>query len=244
MTGLRIAPQIGVLGRRMQRLKRSVRADEFRPELARHTKRVLDDCVKATPVRNEALITRAQVKQYEHRINYIPSVHTLSDPSLIVNDQGQPWVYMGGKWYLATNNMPPQVYGAYQQLNAERNRRIQTTQSDFVAQRKQARFLYQRSWWQVGQSLGLVVSVAAAVIASHTRRKPAKEPPKSYGQWRGGTKVLSVVIFNRFLDIVTKYWPSGNGKQILAQSNAKNLPRLRKECADKVKREISAARRS
>lgn len=242
MTGLRIAPQLGVLSRRLGKLKASTRASDFRPELERFTKRTLDDCVKATPVRNEALIQRAQVKQYHNRVNYIPSFHTLEDPTLIVNEQGQHWVFSNGKWYNAEWKLPSDVFADYSQLSEERDRRMQTVQSDFINERKQARFLYQRSWWQVGQSLGLAVAVVAGVISSHTRK--AKEPPRAYGQWRGGGKVLSAAIFNTFLDVVTKYWPKGNGKQILAQATAKNRARFIKECEDKTKRAISAARRS
>lgn len=242
MTGLR-TPGLGILQRRVGKLKENLRADNFRPELKRFAERTLKDAIAATPVRSEALITRAQVKQYEHRINYIPSFHTLENPSLIVREDGYEWIYKDDKWYRSDWRLPAPVFAAYSMLSQERNRRMQTAQSDFVERRKQARFLYQRSWWQVAQSLGLAISVAAAIVSSHTRKKPAKEPNKAYGQWRGGVKTLSVVIFNTFLDVRTKYW-KGNGKQILAQATAKNRARFLKECEDKVKREISAARRA
>lgn len=241
MTGLRIAPQLGVLGKRLERLKRTMSASEFKPELATYAKRTLEDCVRTTPVRSEAIITKAQATQYDHRVNYIPSVHTLHNPTLIVNDTGEHWIYVNEKWYNGEWHLPDEVYAAYQELLIERERRMQTSRSEFINERKQARFLYRRSWYQVAQSLGLALSVGAAIINSRTRKKPPKEPPKAYGQWRGGAKVLSVVIRNVFLDIRTKYW-NGNGKQILAQAQAKNRAAFIKACSDKAKREISAAR--
>jgi hypothetical protein len=243
MTGLRLDTAIGTISKRLATLRGKLSASSFKPELERFTARTLSDCIAATPVRNEALITRNQQQQYRNRINYIPSVHTLENPSLIVNEQGESWVFVDDKWYNSEWRLPARVFAAFSELNEERNRRIQTTQAQFINERKQARFLYQRSWWQVAQSLGLTISVAAAVVASHTRRKPAKEPMKAYGQWRGGGRVLSVVIVNKFLDAVGKYW-KGNGKAILAQATARNRARFLKECEDKVKREISAARQS
>jgi len=243
MTGFRLAPQLGVIGKRLGKLKESTRADSFKPEMQRYVTATLRDCVTTTPVRNESLIARNQARQYRNRINYIPSFHTLENPSLIVNENGQEFIYYNDKWYRGDWRMPPEVFAAYSMLMEERNRRMQTAQSDFVNERKQARFLYRKSWYQIGQSLGLSIAAPGEVTASHSRKQPAKEPPKAYGQWRGGYRVLSVAIFNPFLDKKTAYW-NGNGKQILAQAQAKNRPRFLKECQDKVKREISAARRS
>ncbi len=162
---------------------------------------------------------------------------------LIVNEGWEEeWVFYAGRWYKSSWHLPDEVFAAYQELATERQRRLATAADDFVDMRAQARFLYQRSWAQVMQSLGLSFSVAAAILTSHTRRNPAKEPPRGYGQWRGGKDVLSIVIVNTFLDIKGKYW-QGNGKAILAQATAKNKARFFKECGDKVKREISAARR-
>ena len=243
MTGLRIDTAVATIKKRLAKVGTSMQASNFRPELDRFTKRTLEDCIRTTPVRNEAQITRAQIKQYHNRINYIPSVHELANPSLIINDKGEEWIYFDAKWYKSEWHLPSPVFAAYSELSIERNRRMQTIQAQFVEERKQARFLYQRSWYQVAQSLGLAISVAAAIIASHTRKKPAKEPPRASGQWRGGGRVLSVLIQNPFLDELGKYW-KGNGKQILAQATAKNRPQFHKECQDKIKREIAAARRS
>lgn len=245
MTGLRLDTAVGTLRKRLAKLQTSTSASSFRPELEKFAKNTLNDCIIATPVRSETLIAKAQHIQYEHRINFIPSYHDLLDPSLRVNSTtGEAWIYCNAKWYNASWRLPDEVFSAFADLNQERERRLGTIESDFIEQRKQARFLYQRSWWQVGQSLGLALSVGAANTASHTRRKPPKTPPAAYGQWRGGKTVLSVVIVNKFLDVVTAYWPSGNGKQILAQATAKNRPAFYKSVEDKVKREISAARRT
>lgn len=241
MTGLRLDTVTGVLGKRIAALKQSTQASNFRPELERHVSRVLTDCIASTPARPEAKITAAQHNQYRSRINAIPSVHTLTDPALRVNDVGEEWIYNAGKWYRSDWHLPDEVFAAYQALAEERARRMATVESEFISNRLQARWLYQRSWWQVAKSLGIALGVAAQIIASHTRRKPAKEPPKGYGQWRGGKSVLSVTIRNPFLDTAGRYW-NGNGQQILAQATAKNLPRFQKEVNDKIKRDISAAR--
>lgn len=243
MTGLRLDTAIGKLQKRLSKLKESVRADAFRPELKLFAERTLTDCIRTTPIRDESKIQRAQEIQYKHRINYIPSVHELADPSLIVNDQGQEWIFYSGKWYNAEWKLSADVFAAYEELNQERERRLETSQSEFIEERKQARFLYQKSWFQVAQSLGISIPVGSQIIISHSRHEPKKEPPKGYGQWRGGHQVLSIVVFNPFLDEETRYW-IGNGKQILAQAVAKNRARFYKDVEDKTKRMISAARQS
>lgn len=240
-TGLRLDSVTGTLGRRIAALRGKLTANSFRPELERFTIRTLQDCIAATPARSEGKITTAQRRQYRNRINAIPSVHELTDPALRVNDMGEEWVYSSGKWYNAVWHLPEDVWAAYQMLSEERMQRMATLESEFIANRVQARWLYKRSWYQVALSLGLSIAASAQIVASRTRRKPAVAPPKAYGQWRGGKSVLSVVIRNPFLEEKGKYNP-GNGDQILARATAKNLPRFQKECNDKVKREISAAR--
>lgn len=234
---------VSQIKRRLDKLKGAMTAQNFKPELERFAARTLATCIESTPVRELALIERNQRKQYERRINYIPSYHTLEDPSLIVNERDEEWIYAYGKWYNAEWKLRDEIWAAYMQLSQERERRMRTAQSDFVTNRAQARWLYRKSWWQVVQSLGLALSVAAAIIDSRSRKKPAKEPHKAYGQWRGGKTALSVVIINPFLDIATKYW-KGNGKNILAQSVAKHRARFQKECNDKIKRAISNARQT
>lgn len=243
MGGLRLDTAIAKIQKRLGKLKESTRADAFRPELQQFAQRTLEDCIRTTPVRDEAKIQRAQEIQYKHRINYIPSVHELADPSLIVNDQGQAWIFYAGKWYNAEWRLPAEVFVAYEELNQERERRLETSQSDFIEGRKQARFLYQKSWFQVAQSLGISVPAGSQILISHSRHEPKKEPPRGYGQWRGGQQVLSIAVYNPFLDIETRYW-IGNGKQILAQATAKNRARFYKDVEDKTKRMISAARQS
>lgn len=243
MTGLRMDTAIGTIRRRLEKVKTNLSAASFRPELERFAARTLATCIETTPVRSLALIEANQRKQYEHRINYIPSFHTLEDPSLIVNDQGEEWVYCFGKWHNAEWRLRDEVWSAYQMLAQERARRMQTLERNFIDGRSQARFLYRKTWWQVAESLGIALKVAAAIIDSRTRKKPAKEPHKAWGQWRGGKTVISVVIINPFLDIAGKYW-KGNGKQILASAISKHRARFYKECEDKVKREISAVRQA
>lgn len=240
-TRLRVDTITGTLRKRLDRLGRTLQANEFRPELQRYTTRVLNDCIAQTPARSEAKIVTAQRKQYRNRINAIPTVHELTDPALRVNEMGEEWIYSSGKWYNAIWRLPDEVWADYSMLSDERNRRMATLESEFIEKRKQARWLYKRSWYQVAVSLGLSITAAAQIISSHTRRKPAVAPPKAYGQWRGGKGVLSVVIRNPFMDEKSRYAP-GNGDQILARATAKERPRFLKECNDKVKREISAAR--
>jgi len=243
MTGLRIDTALSKIRNRLAKLKRDTSASEFRPELAEFTRRTLNDCIRTTPARSEALIAKNQHVQYQHRVNSIPSFHELLDPSLRVNAvTGEAWIFYAGKWYNAAWHLPSEVYAAFGELNAERNRRLSTIEAQFIAQRKQARFLYRKSWWQVAQSLGLSIVVPSDVIESHSRHNPRKEPPRAYGQWRGGQRVLSVVIQNPFLDVPTMYW-KGNGKAILAEATARNRAWFNKAVHDKTERNISAARR-
>ncbi len=242
-TGLRLDTAIGKLQKRLSKLKETVRADAFRPELKLFAERTLTDCIRATPVRDESKIQRAQEIQYRHRINYIPSVHELADPSLIVNDQGNAWVFYAGKWYNAEWRLPAEVFAAFEELNQERERRLETAQGEFIEERKQARFLYQKSWFQVAQSLGISIPAGSHILISHSRHEPKKESPKGYGQWRGGGVALSIVVYNSLLNEETRYW-IGNGKQILAQAMAKNRARFYKDVEDKTKRMISVARQS
>jgi len=195
-TGLRLDAAIGTLRKRLAKLDRDTRAIEFRPELERFTAATLNDAIKATPVRSEALITKNQAVQYHHRINYIPSYHSQTDPSLIVNDQGEGWILCDGKWYRSDWNLPMNVWAAFQELNAERDRRMSTIQTEFIAERKQARWLYRKSWVQVARSLGFGSDGGSAITSAHSRHEPKKEPPKGYGQWRGGKNTLSVVSFS------------------------------------------------
>jgi len=241
MTGFRLP--LDKLRKRIKSLTANLRADDFKPELERFVTRSLKTAIDTTPARDAALIEAAQKKQYDNRINYIPSVHTVEDPTLIVNDKGEHWLFSGGKWFLANQwriNGKPQ--SDYMDLIAERNRRIQRIgRKPFVNDRKQARFLYKKSWWQVGQSLRLNVPVASRVSASRTRRRPVKEPPKGYGQWRGGSKVLSAVIYNPFLQTESRY-KNFSGKLILRSAAAKHRPQFLAEVRNKFKKDVKHAK--
>lgn len=237
MTGLRF--DLRAMQKAYERKFSKVQAGAFRTEVARFTKRVLQTSIRLTPVRSLATITAAQRRQYANRINYITSVHELIDPTLIVKD-GIEWLYANGRWWAATyRHLPDEIETIHQELLAERDRRLQTSEGDFIAARAQARFLYQRSWWQAGQSLGInVTGVAPEVIASHSRHNPPQDPPKAYGQWRGGKYVISVVIQNPFLEQDSEYKPF-SGKAILAQATQIEQPAFMAEVESKLARLIA-----
>lgn len=201
-TGFRIDTR--KLAVKLRAAKDKIRADLFRPEVMQFVRVTLNDCVRTTPARNAQLIQSAQHRQYTHRVNYIPSFHTVEDPALIVSD-GKEWLHVGGKWYNASHRLPAPVFAAYAMLRAERERRLETSRQNFIKDRMQARFLYRKSWWQVGNSLGLHVTAPGNVTQSLTRRKPAEQPPRGYAQERGGKRVYSVVIYNPFLDTGSEY---------------------------------------
>lgn len=232
------------LAKKIQNNLKGVTADTFRPELQRYAKRTLETAVKLTPQRNLSLIKRAQQKQYESRINYIPSIHDLVDPTLIVRDDVY-WLYADGKWWPASyRNLPAEIDAVLQDLVQERERRMETSVSEFVNERAQARFLYRKSWWQVSTSIGTPISVASEMKDSHSRpyHIPSGEPPRAYGQWRGGKHVLSVVVYNPLLMRPTKYFRTINGKQILAEASAANYPRFMGEVTAKLGKILEGAR--
>lgn len=219
--------------------KKRISAASFRPQVRRYASDVLSKCVTTTPKRTLGLIRPAQRKQWKLRVNYIPSNHHESDPMLIVNDAGEHWLKHNAKWLHANKwTLRPDAWATYQMLLAERDRRMQTSREEFVEGRAQARFLYKKSWTQVARSLGVAIIAAGQILASRTRRKPPKSPPKAYGQWRGGKDVLSASIVNPFLEIKTAYW-IGNGKQILAAAIARCRPKFEREIAREVERRLS-----
>lgn len=233
MTGLRLDARS--LARQFQQKLSKVTADAFRPEVTKFAKRTLETCVKLTPIRPLATIRAAQKKQYANRVNNIPSVHTLEDPTLIVKDDVH-WLYAQGRWWPASfRELPSDIQAIHDELNSERERRLETSEGDFIAMRAQARFLYRRSWWEAGQSIGLSISVDQAVIDSHSRHNPPANPPKAYAQWRGGKNVLSVVIFNPFLETESRYKPF-SGKAILLQATEINRPRFDADLSVKLAR--------
>lgn len=211
-----------------------MRADKFKPLVEKLVSDVLTECVKMTPVRDAGLIEAAQQRQYDHRINYIPSVHTREDPTLIVNGD-QHWLWSGGKWYLASEwRLPPQASASYHDLLTERNRRIQRIGNrPFINDRKQARFLYAKSWSQCATSLNVPIRVAGQITRSHTRRRPPKEPRRGYGQWRGGKDRLTAVIYNPFLNEPSMY-KDFDPRQILMAADAKARPRFNRQMEKQI----------
>jgi hypothetical protein len=231
------------IAKKIQSDLKGVTASEFRPELARHAKRTLDTAARLTPQRNLSVIRRNQAFQYDNRTNYIPSIHELIDPTLIVKDDVY-WLYANGKWWAASyRELPDEISGILATLVDERERRLATSVSEFVAERAQARFLYRKSWWQVGRSIGVPVSVSSEVQQSHSRpyHDPASNPPQGYGQWRGGKHVLSVVIYNPLLQTPTKYFHEKSGKEILAEAAKINHPAFMGEIAAKLSKMMSHA---
>jgi hypothetical protein len=229
---------------KIERNLSGISAETFRPELKKYAKKTLESCVKITPQRNLSLIKSRQSKQYENRVNYIPSIHELADPTLIVKDDVY-WLFADGKWWAASyHNLPPDIDAILQDLVQERERRLDTSVSDFVNERAQARFLYRKSWWQVSTSIGTPIAISSEAKDSHSRpyHIPAGEPPKGYGQWRGGKEVLSIVVFNPFLMKATKFFRTINGKQILAQASAENYPRFIGEVTAKLNRIMQGAK--
>jgi len=200
---------------KLERAKAEIRLETFRPYLLDYVRKSLNAAIKLTPAREYQLIKSAQNRQYSNRINYIPTIHRLENPSLIAKG-GREYLFLNGKWYLPDKwKLPDNVWNVYQQLLAERQRRMQTSRGDFIQHRAQARYLYKKSWVQVGASIGLDIRAPQSVLNSVTRRKPPKEPDKGYAQIRGGKTKLSVVIYNPFVTQKTAYWKGDGGRIIL-----------------------------
>lgn len=223
-----------------------IRAKQFEPEVKTFLKRSLTTAIQLTPARNLNTITASQKKQYEHRVNYIPSYHTLEDPTLIVKEDDTRWLYRQGKWYRPDIwNLPSDVWSDYTMLNNERERRLETSQSDFIAARGQARFLFRKSWWEIGQSAGVSVACPSEVRNALTRRrKPPLNPPRGYAQERGGKDVYSIVVRNPFLDqtssgghtpLATELYKPFDGQQIIETAMAKHRPAFEKDVAKRTK---------
>lgn len=241
-SGLRIDAR--KLVNKIQKNLGRVQASDFRPELMRHTRRVLATAIKETPLRNESVIRSAQGFQYDARVDYIPSVHELVDPSLVVKEDVY-WLYANGQWWAASyRELPDEINEILNELITERDRRLTTSVSSFVAERAQARFLYHKSWWQVSESVGAGLSVDSSISSAHSRpyHLPSGEPPRAYGQVRGGKHVLSVVVYNPFLDTPTKYWRKVSGKQILSAAEKTNHSQFIREVNQKMGRFLAGAR--
>lgn len=243
--GLRLP--VDRIRKRLEKLRATCRPADFKDELDDYTTRTLKQAMNTTPVRRPSIITRNQKREYGHRINYIPSYHTQTDPCLRVRENGV-WLFFGGKWYRPQlHKIPAQVWTAYQELNAERNRRLGESESSFVEYRKQARFLYRKSWWQIGLSLGLGVLASAGVQDSVTRRRnPVTVPPKGYGIPRGGKEVISYAIYNPFLaqQNAESQYAQFSAQDILRNAALKERPRFIRQVENHVRRAIRAAKKA
>ena len=172
-----------------------------------------------TPARDYSLIRRNQLRQYEARVNCIPSSHDLPDPSLRIRGS-QHWLFYHGKWLNAKEwRLSDDAFAAYVELLAEHERRKETAQATFIRERAQARFLYRRSWTEAADDLGVTLNVAQQTRASRTRRKPPEAPPKATGRITGGAKTMTVQISNPFLEQESRY-KDFIGKPILAAAMA------------------------
>jgi hypothetical protein len=225
--------------RKLQRVKKSIRANDFRAQLMDYLRKTLTTAAQITPERNATLIRSNQTIQYAHRINYIPSYHELTDPMLIVNDAGEHWIHCNGDWYRGDWRLPDEVYAAYQDLLGERDRRMQTPRQSFINERSQARFLYKKSWWEVGKSVGLDIPAGQAV-KSFSRHNPRKEPPKGYAQIRGGKDKLAVDVRNPFLEEPSQY-KSFSGRAILAQAANRHRPAFQKALGVDIRKKVKSA---
>ena len=221
--------------RKFAKVRRAISANAFRVELMEFVRKSLNTAAQTTPVREASLIRANQSKQYDHRINYIPSYHTLENPSLIVNDMGEHWIYSGGKWYNGAWHLPDEVFSEYQDLLSERERRMQTNRQAFINSRSAARFLYRDSWSEVAESLGL----PAMTRKGRSRRNPPKAPPRGYGQIRGGKDVLSVDIRNPFLEQPSQY-KSFSGRVILQAAMNKHRNEFEKATGRAFRNTIKA----
>lgn len=209
---------------RLATLRTKVKAKAFEKPLRAFCRNVLNTCVTLTPERSFSVINRNQRKQYLNRINYIPSIQDQSDPMLIVDENGTHWLKCNGKWYNASGwRLPEEVSGVYGMLNQERERRMHVGELAFIGRRIQSRSLYKRSWLQAGDSINIPVNVSSDVRNSYSRHNPRKDPKRAYSQTRGGEQVLSIVVYNPFLQEESRYKP-WTGKQIIDQSIARHEP--------------------
>jgi len=242
-TGIRL--DTDRIKKKLAKLGADVNAETFRPEVIAYAKATLETCIDMTPARDEKLIQGNQEQQYANRVGYIDSIHWgNADPRLIVKESGV-FLFSGGKWYRPDlgYRMPDSAWSDYQYLEQEHQRRLQISERAFVENRKQARFLYKKSWVQVALSIGITLRNATSqIIKARTRRKPAKEPVKGYAQIRGGDKVISVVVRNDFLDQPSRFKPF-SGKAILAAAQRLHRARFMADVYNKTRRIMRAVAR-
>lgn len=114
----------------------------------------------------------------------------------------------------------------------------------FIEERAQARFLYKKSWYQCAQSARLNVRVSREVARSVTRRRnPVQQPPRGYAQWRGGSGVVSLVIYNPFLEQPSSY-KKFTGKEILTRASSRFKGQFNRDVNNRIRRAAYVASRS
>jgi len=236
-TGFRVYKPFGKL---FKELGAAASASQFAPDVKQFLKSTLKTAIQLTPARSLSLIKKNQRRQYSNRINYIPSFHDLLDPTLIVRTDGAKWLFFHNKWYRPDEwHLPDDAYAAYQELMVERDRRMETERDEFIAFRAQARFLYKKSWWEIGQSVGIDVPCSQQVkdavsrrTRSQLKRGNRQNPPKGYAQQRGGKGIYSIVVYNPFLEETSQY-KQFSGRQILAEAMQKHQAVFDKKVADR-----------
>jgi hypothetical protein len=236
MTGFRVkAPILKVFDQ-----IRKVTANDFSPELNRFLKNSLQDAMRNTPVRDVALINKNQKREYKRRLNYIPSFFEHEAAVLIFNEAGEQWMRYNGTWYRPDIwDIPDNVYEVYQGFLQERLRRDENPHDvyEFTKERSQARYLYKRSWWEIGQSAGVNVRASQSVIASHSRHNPPKTPPKGYVRRVGGKNTLSIIVYNPFLEQQSRY-KLFTGKQLINSSMSVHRSKFNSDLSTKQLRLI------
>ncbi len=114
------------------------------------------------------------------------------------------------------------------------------TRAQFLADRAPARFLFQLSWVQVGDSLGVNVTASNQVLSATTRNHDEPEIPRGYGQWRGGGMVLTAVIYNPFLAGPARKYKPFVGEEIIGAALIAQKPVFDRAVERKLKRTIHA----
>lgn len=225
--------------RKLACVARTVRAYEFRAILLDFLRKTLTTVARLTPARDLSIIRAAQDRQYDHRIDYIPSYHELTDPMLIVDESGRHWIHCAGKWYIGDWRLPNNVEAAYLDLLSERERRMQTPREAFIANRAQARFLYRKSWWQVGNSIGLNIPVGQA-SNSFSRHNPPELPPNGYAVLSHSLTSMKVDVYNPFLDQPSRY-KSFSRRAIFQEAVNRHRSAFQKALDSAYRREVRRA---
>ncbi len=131
---------------------------------------------------------------------------------------------------------PNSQYAQWQAKGGDKS----VTKPQFLADRAPARFLFQLSWVQVGQSLGVNVTASAQVLAATTRNPNEQEIPRGYGQWRGGDKVLTAVIYNPLVAGPARKYKPFDGTALITDALTAQKPVFNRACERKLKRAVHA----